>query len=153
MAPSATLTAPASQQTGTGTAARAGQWRFDLPLEHSTQAPARARHAAHRALAGLGVDADRLQDVLLVVSELVTNAVTHALPPVVLHLTLTAGGTGIRVRVTDGGPAPTPATWAAQRPSDEHGRGTGVMDVLTEAVGTDENPEGLIDHWADLHTA
>jgi hypothetical protein len=53
-----------------------------------------------------------------VVSELVTNAVAHALPPVVLHLTLTTGGTGVQVRVTDGGPAPTTAAWAAQPPSE-----------------------------------
>jgi anti-sigma regulatory factor (Ser/Thr protein kinase) len=153
MAPSATLTAPVKRQAGTGTAGRAGGRRFDLPLEHTTRAPATARHAAHGALAGWGMDAGIVQDVLLVVSELVTNAVTHALPPVVLHLTLTAGGTGIQVRVTDGGPAPTPATWAAQRPSDEHGRGTDVIDVLTDTTGAGEDAEGLIDHWADLHTA
>ncbi len=45
------------------------------------------------------------ESVLLVVSELVTNAIEHALPPVVLRLHRDRAGDQVWVGVTDGGPA------------------------------------------------
>ncbi|MER6434427.1 ATP-binding protein, partial [Streptomyces sp900105245] len=99
----------------------------------------------------------QVYDLLLVISELITNAVTHALPPVILHLHALANGSGqVRVHVTDGGPQPTPTTpasWAAARPTDEHGRGATIISALTDHDGTDPDLNGLIDHWADLSAA
>ena len=154
MAPSATLTAPAPGRAqcvgGSGDSERI----FDLPLEHDTLAPGTARHAAAAVLAEWGLDEGHVHDALLVVSELVTNAVAHAKPPVVLHMTLTADPeAGLRVHVTDGGPAPAPTTWTARRPGDEHGRGAGIISALTQAAGTSDDLEGLIDHWANLDAA
>ncbi|MER7820233.1 ATP-binding protein [Streptomyces sp. NPDC096153] len=132
----------------------AGERVFDLRLEHGLLAPAAARHQARPVLAAWGLDEEQLYDALLVISELVTNAVTHALPPVVLHLHAAADDSRqVQVHVSDGGPQPTPGTWAATRPADEHGRGTGIVSALTDHAGTDSDTEGLIDHWADLTAA
>ncbi|MFB7867563.1 ATP-binding protein [Streptomyces sp. NPDC056069] len=80
---------------------------FGLSLEYGPLAPATARHAVRPVLEAWGVDGDRVYDILLVVSELVTNAVTHALPPVMLHLHAAADGAGrVQVHVTDSGPRP-----------------------------------------------
>lgn len=67
-------------------AASTGEHVFGLLLEHGPLAPSSARHEARPVLAAWGLDDDQIYDTLLVISELVTNAVSHALPPVVLHL-------------------------------------------------------------------
>ncbi|MFI9824576.1 ATP-binding protein [Streptomyces sp. NPDC052013] len=126
---------------------------FDLPLEHGLTAPAAARHAARPVLVSWGLDEEQVYDTLLVISELVTNAVTHAAPPVVLHLHATQEGGRVTVHVSDGGPQPAPVTWAAARPEDEHGRGTLIVTALTYDTGAEADPDGLIDRWADLTTA
>ncbi|MEU9706621.1 ATP-binding protein [Streptomyces sp. NPDC047981] len=127
-----------------------GHREFGLLLEHGPLAPATARHEARPVLASWGLDEDQIYSVLLVISELVTNAVAHALPPVILHLRAVGDSGRIQVHVSDGGPQPTPATWAANRPADEHGRGTDIITALTDQAGTQLDAEGLIDHWATL---
>ncbi|MFE5548585.1 ATP-binding protein [Streptomyces sp. NPDC056534] len=131
---------------------------FVLPLEHGPLAPATARHAVRPVLEAWGLDADRVYDALLVVSELVTNAVTHALPPVVLHLQGSVDDPGrVQVHVTDGGPRTETdhGSWAAARPEDEHGRGGQIVSALAGHTGTEAESDldGLIDHWAGLDAA
>ncbi|MET7458725.1 ATP-binding protein [Streptomyces sp. NPDC005574] len=126
---------------------------FGLLLDHGPLAPATARHTARPVLTSWGLDEEQIYDTLLVISELVTNAVTHALPPVVLHLQATADSGRIQVQVSDGGPQPVPTNWAAARPADEHGRGAVIVSALTGGAGTGLDAEGLIDHWADLDVA
>ncbi|MFF0598780.1 ATP-binding protein [Streptomyces antibioticus] len=122
--------------------------------EHGPLAPAAARRQARRVLTAHGVGEDRIYDSLLVISELVTNAVTHALPPVVLHLRIGENDAGrIQVHVSDGGPQPDPTTWAATRPEDEHGRGATIISALVDNGGSHSTPEDLVDHWADLAAA
>ncbi|WP_371666610.1 ATP-binding protein [Streptomyces sp. NBC_00289] len=154
------------QQRPAPHAAAAGARVFSLPLEHGPLAPATARRAARPILASWGLDENQLYDALLVISELVTNAVTHALPPVALHLHTTTNGPGrVQVHVSDGGPhtaSPT-TSWATTRPTDEHGRGTTIITTLAHHTGTTPNTnndndtntdtDGLIDHWADLGAA
>ncbi|MET7989076.1 MULTISPECIES: ATP-binding protein [unclassified Streptomyces] len=133
---------------------KAAQWVVDMQLEHSPLAPAVARREARRVLTARGVDEDQIYDTLLVVSELVTNAVTHALPPVALHLRVAGRDVGrIQVHVSDGGPQLDPTTWAATRPEDEHGRGAAIISALVDSGGSHSTPEDLIDHWADLAAA
>ncbi|WP_369199018.1 ATP-binding protein [Streptomyces djakartensis] len=123
-------------------------------MEHELTAPAVARHVARPVLASWGLDEEQVYDTLVVISELVTNAVTHALPPVVLHLRATHAGDKVQVRVDDGGPQATPTGWAACRPAEEHGRGTLIVAALThDTTDDDEDLDALIDHWADATVA
>ncbi|WP_369198970.1 ATP-binding protein [Streptomyces djakartensis] len=145
-----TTTPPRSSQE----ASAPGRLVFDLPLEHGLTAPAAARHAARPVLASWGLSQEQVYDLLVVISELVTNAVTHALPPVVLHLQASHASGKVQVRVDDGGPQPTPAGWAACRPADEHGRGTLIVAALTyDTPDDDEDLDDLIDRWADATAA
>ncbi|MFI9825723.1 ATP-binding protein [Streptomyces sp. NPDC052013] len=90
------------------------QWCvFELPLEHRPTAPAAARHAARPVLAFWGLEGEQVYDTLLVISELVTSAITHAVPSTVLHLQTIQAGGRVQVRVSDGRPQPIPATWAS----------------------------------------
>ncbi|MET8508730.1 ATP-binding protein [Streptomyces sp. NPDC004787] len=148
-----TIPSPTSPQSVLQ-AVPAGERVFSLPLEHGPLAPATARHTARAILETWGLDDEQLYDALLVISELVTNAVVHALPPVILHLHATAEETGsVQVHVSDGGPQPAAAGWAADRPEDEHGRGENIITTLAGNTGTSSDTNGLIDHWAALDAA
>jgi anti-sigma regulatory factor (Ser/Thr protein kinase) len=74
-----------------------------------------------------------LDDALLLISELVTNAVRHGSPPILLALE--CDGEGLRVRVRDGAPAlPRPRD---SIPEDEGGRGLALVDALSDAWGAE----------------
>jgi DNA-binding response OmpR family regulator len=90
---------------------------------------------------GAGID-----DPLLVVSELVTNAVTHAASECALRLLLSE--TGLRIEVGDGSSAsPDPLAAAAD---DEHGRGLFLVAALSSAWGVEASAEGGKVVWAEL---
>ncbi|MCX3058551.1 ATP-binding protein [Streptomyces beihaiensis] len=106
----------------------------------------RARRWARSGLAGSGVPADDpLADTLvLLVSELVTNAVVHTGRPAVLRMTVSDGGGGesrggaVRVEVADTSarpPAPRHASGDAM-----NGRGLELVDCLADRWGW--RPEG-----------
>jgi anti-sigma regulatory factor (Ser/Thr protein kinase) len=89
--------------------------------------PRVARDHARRALGS--VDADSADDVLLVVSELVTNAVLHGKGPITL--TVTVEPAEIVVAVTDHGPESP--SFGQQHVDDEDGRGLRIVQRLTAA--------------------
>jgi CheY-like chemotaxis protein len=90
-----------------------------------------------------------LDDALLVVSELVTNAIVHAGSDAGLRLTL--GVETLRIEVADaGGDAPDPVL---ADDDDEHGRGLLLVAVLSAAWGTESTPEGGKVVWAELPLA
>ena len=101
----------------------------------------RARRWARSRLAGSGVAVDDAlaETLVLLVSELVTNAVVHAGCPAVLSLRLPrpgASGAGegtVRVEVTDGSGRPPRRRRAAGDAT--HGRGLELVDGLADRWG------------------
>ncbi|NEC07319.1 ATP-binding protein [Streptomyces sp. SID7909] len=117
------------------------------PLPADPRAPSQARRAAsaylHRTQPSLAPD--QHADVLLIVSELVTNAVRYTPGPCALTLTTTAHG--LDVAVTD-----TSCTEPAPRTPDLAG-GTGglglhIVDDLGARVFTEPVPGGKCVHAA-----
>ncbi|MGW3141178.1 ATP-binding protein [Streptomyces sp. NPDC001139] len=124
------------------------------PLEHRPEAAADARHIARTYLNAWSIAPNDEDAVLLVVSELVTNAVEHALAPVHLHLHRTRADGRVWVGVSDGGPAPRDGTWTRSCTPAEHGRGLTVVAALAEHHGTRTwEDTGRTTHWARINTA
>ncbi len=118
--------------------------RLTYTLAPEPGASYEARVVTRLALDHWGLDG--LTDTLtLVVSELVTNAVTHAGSAVRLELERVAEG--VRVSVSDGS-AEVPEHRRAT-PREEHGRGVHLVDVLATRWGTDPLPGGKR-VWAEL---
>ena len=101
-------------------------WRLPDAVRH-------ARRFTSRTLRSWGVRRRRLDAVLLVVSELVTNALVHTQGPVRLDLTLV--GDRLRVAVTDTSPRapvkPTSIDWEATG-----GRGILLVEAMSAAWGS-----------------
>lgn len=98
---------------------------MELELPHDLAAPARARAQVDE----LGLDPERGQELKLVVSELVTNAVVHGNGPVALRLT--AAGDTVEGEVLDSGPGFEPSAPPASAPGHaEGGRGLFLVDRL-----------------------
>ncbi|MEU9380846.1 ATP-binding protein [Streptomyces sp. NPDC048279] len=106
---------------------------------------------AAAALADWNVSAEIVEDALLVVSELVTNAIIHACPPAVLRLSWVPGDgvRALRIEVSDAGPA-LPSGWCpAGIDPDEHGRGETIVHALATRHGIHVHPGGIT-RWADI---
>jgi anti-sigma regulatory factor (Ser/Thr protein kinase) len=103
---------------------------------HGPTAPAAAREAVDVALAGR-LAQDRLAELRLLVSELVTNAVRHGLDRRgAVELTMRLAGRRLRVEVVDGGAGFTPPT-GEHDPEDPGGWGLVVVDELVDRWGVD----------------
>lgn len=106
-----------------------------------------ARTFAERTLAQWGVGAEVSDDVLLVVDELVTNAVLHARAPITLVLDLQART--VRIEVTDPSPLmPTARSRSATRTS---GRGLTIIEAISGDWGTRQRVGGGKSVWADVN--
>jgi anti-sigma regulatory factor (Ser/Thr protein kinase) len=113
-----------------------------LPADPRSAAVARTFVAVHCRMWHL----DRLRDdAVLVVSELVGNAVSHARTAAGLRLERLNGG--IRIEVSDTGR--WNITPALTDPLAEHGRGLLLMDRLATTHGVDQRPDGKT-VWAEL---
>jgi anti-sigma regulatory factor (Ser/Thr protein kinase) len=107
---------------------------FDLPNDDT--APARARRAVRQTLTGWRLLAV-VDDAVLAVSELVTNAVRHGLPPIRLLLRRRTGQ--VRMEVDDARRDPL-VTGPTSRPLDESGRGLDIVRDVSDHVGTERIP-------------
>ncbi|MER5895317.1 ATP-binding protein [Streptomyces sp. NPDC001876] len=121
--------------------------RQTIPLPPGPEAPSHARRAAvaflHRIWPSL--DPGRRDDVLLIVSELVTNAVRHAPGPSTLTLT-TAAGT-LDIAVTDCSCVP-PAPRSPDLTDGTGGMGLHIAEDLGARVFTEPLTDGKCVHAA-----
>lgn len=142
-------TAPTEYSGSYATPARDPEFR--IPLPHIPEAVGLVRRRAQTVLTGWKLPPATIEDAVLVISELVTNAVTHALPPAVLQLSRTVadGPRALRIEVTDAGPAGSVPRPADGRTPAEHGRGNGIVSALATRHGTRAVPGGIT-RWADL---
>jgi anti-sigma regulatory factor (Ser/Thr protein kinase) len=118
-----------------------------IELDADPDAPARGRHAVTEVLAGWGCAESAQEDLLLVVSELVTNAVVHGAEPIVV--TVMRGPERVRVEVTDGLSDASPHNNLAA-PDAETGRGLSVVTRLACAWGWRASPGRGKTVWAEV---
>ena len=129
---------------GTWTLAAEVQERFELT--GGLDAPRRARVLARELLGG-HLDGRRRNDLLVLVTELVTNAVRHAgLGPddlIVLHLAAADGV--VRAEVCDPGPGFVPI---AREPGPEGGFGLVLLRTLSDRWGVSTGGRTCV--WFEL---
>ena len=134
-----------SQPSRGGTGGTRRNLNVTLPAAH--QAVRMARHATHDALAAWRL-AHLEETAVLLVSELVTNAVRHARGTQAIVLELQAGRSWLRIEVQDADPRwPQPRTPAG---FDESGFGFVLVDALAGKWGVRETAAGKA-VWAELN--
>lgn len=123
-------------------------WQWDLPDDLT--APAVGRAHAREVLGGH----PHLEDVELVISELVTNAIRHGQPPV--RMTLATTDQHVRITVTDSGSGPSSETapdtdsltdTAVESRHDPGGRGLMIVSALCGQHGGHYTASGW-ESWA-----
>lgn len=121
------------------------------PLPHVPETISVVRRRARAVLVDWNLSLDIVEDALLVISELLTNAIIHALPPAALQLSeiRVDGSSALRIEVTDAGPAVPAAASTPDLDPDEHGRGIDIITALSARCGMDIHPGGVT-RWADL---
>ena len=132
-------------------AARRGEAEHVFPLPHTPGAVSAVRRRIRTVLTDWNLAADTADDVLLVVSELLTNAIVHALPPATLRLSRTEVNHcgAVHIEVTDRGPATPTGPSAAAPDPDEHGRGLTIVTTLATRCGVRVHADGT-SRWAEL---
>jgi anti-sigma regulatory factor (Ser/Thr protein kinase) len=117
---------------------------LSMPLSRDLASPG----AARRALGGFAAR-NRVDDAVavLVVSELVTNAVTHGTEPV----TLSAGWDGrcILLQVSDGDPDVGAVRVQQSGPNTVGGRGLFLVEAMSVRWGVSEHRDGK-SVWAEV---
>lgn len=116
------------------------RFRRDLP-----EVPAARRFVAE-AVAGTG--AAPTDDLLLVTSELVTNAVVHGAGE--LEVRVHTGGNQVRLEVLDDGGTPVPEPPAAPPVVGVGGRGLHLVRSMSQAWGTGFDATGRTLVWAEV---
>ncbi|MEU0186662.1 ATP-binding SpoIIE family protein phosphatase [Streptomyces sp. NPDC006207] len=114
---------------------------WNLPADPAAVSAARKHVTAKMRTWGLD---GATPTTVLIASELVTNAIRHAQPPVRLRLIRCA--TGLTCEVTDG--STTSPHLRRARTFDESGRGLFIVAQLTQRWGTRHHPQGKT-IWAE----
>ncbi|MFD5515082.1 ATP-binding protein [Streptomyces sp. NPDC127066] len=130
----------------------AAERRFRFELAAHPGSVAQARRLARSRLAGWAVCEDTCDTAILVVSELVTNAIVHAAGQSVI-CELRDADDVVRIAVCDEGCAPGEPHPSPQRPDEEHGRGLLLVAAVSRAWGAQDTGPGLL-VWAEIpHSA
>jgi anti-sigma regulatory factor (Ser/Thr protein kinase) len=116
-----------------------------LPPRASSAARARELVTSQCRVWGLSSVCD---DIALVVTELVANAVRHAGTDITVSIAPIPGG--VRLEVRDG--SRRPLRPRAALVSDEGGRGLLLVDALSTRYGVVGEPDGKM-VWVELHAA
>ncbi|EFG64981.1 ATP-binding protein [Streptomyces sp. SPB074] len=135
-----------------------------MAVPHGPSGVRTARHRLRDELAGHGVPDQVIDDAILVLSELLSNACRHGRPlpeetvrpgpeefeegDVLAAWEVTPGGR-LTVEVTDGG-GPTRPVPSTPSVSAHGGRGLGIVTALAEKWGVRDDPHGEVTVWATL---
>ena len=119
-----------------------------IELDGDPDAPARGPQAVNAVLDEWGCEPGSREDLLLVVSELVTNAVVHGAEPI--RVTMVRAPERVRVEVTDGAAASSPHGNPRPPADAETGRGLSVVTRLAVAWGWRASPGRGKTVWAEL---
>jgi serine/threonine-protein kinase RsbW len=107
-----------------------------------------ARRAVAFELSPRGVSEEVLDEVAVILTELVSNALIHARPVASGHIYVSweISADSILLSVRDGGAESVPSLQLSQ-PSDENGRGLVLVAALATDWGTSSGPAGMT-AWA-----
>ena len=123
-----------------------GVSRLELQLPHTTESVRRARRTIAAFLEPSEVPVSIVDDVLLLVSELVTNAVVHAGSPAVVRLDADVERIKVEVSDRDGDRTPTKVN---PEPFSSSGRGVLLVDRLAARWGVEPQCQGKV-VWFEL---
>ena len=123
-----------------------------LHVPHERSGVRLARHAVADQLTAAGLSGAIRDDAVLVLSELVSNAIKHAAPLPSGQITVTwrLEGDVLHLEATDGGATTRPQAAEAAR-SSLGGRGLAIVRVLCRHWGFTEG-DGSVTVWAELPT-
>ncbi|MEV5412767.1 ATP-binding protein [Thermopolyspora sp. NPDC052614] len=119
-----------------------------LTLSADRRAAGEARDFTGKILSEWAVAGEAVHDLLLIVSELVTNAVVHGAAPV--HLRLWTADGCVRGAVDDHGDGRPRAITSGDplsREMSENGRGLALVTALARTVSWHRLPEGGVRVW------
>lgn len=140
---------PGIRHTAVDTSSLLERVELELPLD--PQSPARARAEIRELMSGR--DQTQTGDVVLLTSELVTNAVVHPASRLAedIGLRVFTYAEGMRVEVDDAGPGFDPTR--LPEPGSERGRGLFLVDRFssrwgTERIEDDRGPRFMV--WFEL---
>lgn len=125
-----------------------GSEPVDLVLARTVQAPALARSAVAERCEQLGIDGSLAQSLILLVSEVVSNAVRHSTgdPQAPVGLLATFAPRAIRVTVTDAGEGFTPLPRDPSRTHD--GYGLYLLEKVADSWGVESRGDTKV--WFEL---
>jgi anti-sigma regulatory factor (Ser/Thr protein kinase) len=121
-----------------------------VTVPHERHGVSMARHALADNLAAKGVVEDDLDDAMLVLSELVSNAIKHAapLPTGEVRVRWSIRADVLHLEITDGGAATRPNAVVAAV-SALGGRGLDIVRTVCRQWGVTEAPDSVT-VWADV---
>ncbi|CAO5170241.1 phosphoserine phosphatase RsbU/P [Frankia sp. AiPs1] len=113
---------------------------LELALPAVAASSGQARTAIRAVLLDYGIAA--VDDVTLLVSEVVTNAVLHARSDLILRASLEPGRLRVSVEDREGAHLPRPGAAASNRPDPESGWGLLLVEALSMAWGVETTANG-----------